>query len=617
MKPIKVNAIGALVVAIAIAIAAYAGARSSDAGAGPVASAYEALAVQGEIQTAGLPQRLEAALGGDFGGLWYDQGTAQLHVGVTSAASRAAAEAVAAEAGLAAHVTATPVRSTWAELQAEQERLGRRLADLAGWAGVSTGLRPQENAVHVELGSAVPEQRHAELEGVVASAPVDVLVTEASVPRLQILREACEYTPSNAHCDPSIVAGVSIESESKVACTAGPTAIRQDLSTPEKATKTFLLTAGHCIQKGGGDGQNWYAYIPDPKNGPKKTLIGKSYTWVNSEVDFGVIEIDPASSWLLKGSTPVNPAVAPWKNPNPTPEAVAGETPSVVGNKSCFSGQVSGTECGKIAEINREYTWMTGDKKTSKGLTVVDGVASFEGDSGGPWFSEASASLLEGTHVGTINTGQRVFHPLSQSFAKLVLKLQLLTVFNEERHPTKFHAKAAEATVTSTADGTGKTAHHVFDAAGGNVTCSGIALEGQTTEVASALTVSASYSGCTFLGSSATVSMGGCAYLLHSSGEFDIVSKAGKNCATEPIKWEAAGCKIEVPPQSARELLTYHNVKPASVSEITMQMNLTGLTYKSSGTCPKTGELSDGAYTTGNTILTAAKAGAMVDYSWE
>lgn len=627
MKPSQVSRAGTLAIALSVVIAVlgYAGAQGFGAdvrvGADPggTVAPSRALEVQRQLQEKRLPQRLKAAMGAAFGGLWYDRSAAQLHVGFTSDAGRDAAEAVAVEAGLAPEVVATPVRSSWAELLAEQERLSRSLADLFGSAEVATGLASWSNSVEVELGSAVPSARREAIERDGVAAPVDVGVAVAPVQHLRIERHACQpHEPSEANCDPSIVAGVTIQAGTGSVCTAGPTVILQNPTSAAQETETFLLTAGHCIEKTNGVGEKWYAYTPaKPPNPPEKKEIGKAYEFQNSAADVGVIKIEAGSFWLNAGVTPVNPAIAPWKEAKPIPVPVISEAPPVAGFNSCFSGQTSGVECGKVEKTDVEYTWK--DKKVSKELAEVKGVIGFPGDSGAPWYSEASPGVVEGTDVGIITTGNDVFQPLASSFARLGTEYQLLRTVNEERHVKRLVSKQAETTVTSTPDGGGTTGHHVFDAAGGSLTCGSASFEGlQTTTRASALTVSAAYKECTFLGFAATVSMGGCGFVFNANGKFDIVSKAGKNCSTEPIKVETAACKVEVRPQS-RELLKFHNVKPGPVNEVTMEMSVTGVVYKTSGFfCPKNGEFSDGAYTTGNTLLTATKPGGeMVDYSWE
>ncbi len=192
-----------------------------------------------------------------------------------------------------------------------------------------------------------------------------------------------------------------------------------------------------------------------------------------------------------------------------------------------------------------------------------------------------------------------------------------------------FHSELTETTVTSTADGAGAATHHVIDVAGAPLTCASASFDGlQTAKTVSELTVSATYSKCTYLGLATAVVMGGCNFVFHANGEMDIVSKPGKNCSTEPISWEVGApeieisCEIRIFPQTGRKGLSFHNIKPGTVEEMTMEMKVTGIKYvaiaENEG-CKEEGEFANGEYETGNTILTGAKpgGGAMTNYKWE
>jgi hypothetical protein len=62
------------------------------------------------------------------------------------------------------------------------------------------------------------------------------------------------------------------------------------------------------------------------------------------------------------------------------------------------------------------------------------------------------------------------------------------------------------------------------------------------------LTVTASYTNCTFLGICVAVNMNNCDYLLNADGSVDIASVAGKTCNV--ITYEGPGCKITVARQA-------------------------------------------------------------------
>src|SRR5690349_21159654 len=94
----------AIVVAVCmlVALLVYADAQSSSADStgrrGPHVSVdrtARAAAAEAAITSTNVATELEEALGTSFGGVWFEPATAKLHVGVTSVASREAAEAVA------------------------------------------------------------------------------------------------------------------------------------------------------------------------------------------------------------------------------------------------------------------------------------------------------------------------------------------------------------------------------------------------------------------------------------------------------------------------------------------------------------------------------------------
>jgi hypothetical protein len=174
----------------------------------------------------------------------------------------------------------------------------------------------------------------------------------------------------------------------------------------------------------------------------------------------------------------------------------------------------------------------------------------------------------------------------------------------------EFETDTENVTITSTADGTGKNAHWVIDVAGGSITCPGA--EVKSTPIASrvfaTMFVTVKMTGtCTFLGQTGTVSMNGCGFNLHSNGELDI---AGTNCASQPMEISVPSppCKVTIHSQAGLKGLTFHNIKPGSVEEVTLESHVTGITYTASGSgCPVTGAYSNGTLTTGNAILTAFK----------
>ena len=173
----------------------------------------------------------------------------------------------------------------------------------------------------------------------------------------------------------------------------------------------------------------------------------------------------------------------------------------------------------------------------------------------------------------------------------------------------------AGTTVTALPHGTGKTAHHVIDAAGAAVTCAkpnftAITVDGGE---AATLELSGSYTGlCTFVGQESTNNLGGCHYVLHANGEVDV---AGANCAAEPITFSVPSppCVLEIGPQSGLKSASFTNLNEGEgpKREITAALSLTGIKYTATGSgCPEVGTKTTGLYTTGNTLLTAERTGS-------
>jgi hypothetical protein len=420
----------AVAIGLLVAILAYAAAQSPvvgqtaapAGGKAPSERSSRALEVEAEIARTALGERMKSALGSSFAGVWFEGSTAQLHVGVTSSASRLTAEAVASQAGLAGDVVETPVHSTWGQLVAAQERWNGRLADLFAREEVATALRARYNAVEVELGSAVDLSARAALEREAAASDVNVLIVSASHPHLRLERDSrCnEFKTAEAKCDPTIVAGVTIESLGGGKCTAGPAVFPVDA---KKSTETYILTAGHCIQNGGGNGKKWYVY---PKEGERE-MFGLSVDYINGKkADVGVIAVE-GEFWTNEGDTPQDPAIAPWDEaPEPKPYPVAGESAPMEGVETCMSGASTGTSCGKTLKLGVTVLGTEGLVEVEAGRET--------GDSGAPWYAKGHREIVEGTHVGAIN-GNAAFEPLATSFKELSTKLQLLTFANKDRHP--------------------------------------------------------------------------------------------------------------------------------------------------------------------------------------
>jgi hypothetical protein len=448
----------AAVVCACLAVQGSTAARASDPG-GRGGPAPRRAYVERQVSGTDLSGQLQAALGPAFGGVWFEPAGAALHVGVVSAEGRLAVEAVAAQAGLAGDVVATPVDSTWTQLKAAQERWDNRLRGLFARGDVSTSLAVDENAVRVELADSVADSVQASLTRQSTNSAVAVLVESIPDARLraQPFARCAELAEKfKAYCDPTLVSGVSIDNEEAVEgkgdCTAGPLVIEKKPATEVAATETFLLTAGHCLVGEGAVGKNWFAF--EKKGAPEgRKKIGKASAAlmpnIGEGVDVGVIPLE-AGPWTTEKNPPLSPVIADWEAANETEpfsvKKIVNEPP-LHGN-TCFSGQRSGTVCGEIIAVGKVVAI------APKGIKIGEWVEAYEvelegkggrGDSGSPFFTEApyvekSEGNVEGILVGGEGEESKVVvaQPLSFLLAELNarkgLNYELLTTANEKRH---------------------------------------------------------------------------------------------------------------------------------------------------------------------------------------
>jgi hypothetical protein len=161
----------------------------------------------------------------------------------------------------------------------------------------------------------------------------------------------------------------------------------------------------------------------------------------------------------------------------------------------------------------------------------------------------------------------------------------------------EFHSEIENTTLTASTEAG---SNSVFDAAGASISCASATFTGtQAAKTSATVTVTPAYTSCTFLGVlNVPVEMHGCQYRFHAGGEVDVV---GAPC--NGITFEAVGCKVEVKEQTGLKEATYTNLGSGTTREVTVTPHVTGITYTSSGLCPKNGTFSDGNYTSGNAVV--------------
>jgi len=176
----------------------------------------------------------------------------------------------------------------------------------------------------------------------------------------------------------------------------------------------------------------------------------------------------------------------------------------------------------------------------------------------------------------------------------------------------QFHCTPAAGqtgcTLTAENDGTGKTAHHVFEIANKlnertAITCGTITGHATLATTAESITTTTvGYANCTWNGSVAEVKMNGCQYKFNANGgkNVAVVCPAGKE-----IEQIIPTCTAKIGPQEASGI-TYHNTTEVKPRTVTLSAAVTVTVNSLVGECgiklegPYTGH-----YTTGNTIIKA------------
>jgi hypothetical protein len=380
--------------------------------------ASQALRLQGEVAKTGLVEKIIAALGDSYAGVWFEPAAAKFHVGVTSNASRLVAKRVAVQVGLSADVVESPVRSTTAALIAAQGGWSKKLARLLASGKATTGLDPPHNAVSVTVDSSVPSAERNALRRDAAESSVNVLV-HVSHPAQQkdAAKKNCvsTFAEGSAYCEEAITAGVTIREAGAPLepCTSGPMLI--------EGNETYMLTAGHCV---GGTtpaiGSPVEVEITSKYTEGPSLEIGKEGTrYLNTERDMADVRVNRAAKNFTEPlPDPVPALIAEWVKKPKTPHLVGGvkEAAITVPKQAvCHEGQTSGEKCGEVTELNVE-----GGSEPTKHL-VRTNACSEGGDSGGPFFFRVEPTgeiLMMG--LLTSGSGSCAMPPATSNFEPLL-----------------------------------------------------------------------------------------------------------------------------------------------------------------------------------------------------
>ncbi len=337
----------------------------------PTAEAEERLETQ--QQAPGIVEQLQGRLGDRYAGVWFNNETGEFVVPLTAGASRAAVSGQFATLDLSADFHTVAAQSSWAELEAAQERIDGVLFGKDPMPGlVQTLLDPRANAVVIRVAGAAGEADLAELRSLAASEKVDVEIRQVEQERFHVQTMACKTTKPRA-CSAPLRGGVALWPEplgEVGGCTTGFKAIGKSFGN------RFMLTAGHCAAAA----SKWGVADQNLETHPLGSV--EDYSFPGG--DWAKIKAN--GSYWDKAVWPSQVAHY-WEDQE---RAITAESWSYVGEYVCHSGNKTGTSCGNVSALGA-----TVEDELSGAIiyneTEFGKVCSYGGDSGGSVFAGNTA----------------------------------------------------------------------------------------------------------------------------------------------------------------------------------------------------------------------------------
>jgi streptogrisin C len=361
-----------------------------------------------------LGEELRQALGDRFGGLWFDEaGGGRVKVGVVGG-DHAGTGPLIARYKLTAVTDLVAVRYSYAELEQASAWLGRAIAkaNRGAASGLGSALLVDKNLVELSLprGQRLNATQQATVGEVQRRLGARLTVGSWSG---QMRGLTCVWVVGvSLHCDPPLRGGVGLYRyvfwdgawQWKPWCTAAFNA--RSISD----NKWYLLTAGHC----GGEGTEFREL--QPRTGLLH-LVGHLHNasppvQAMGDDDYSIVTIDNVSGWDPKPYVYVHDSIDTIYNPT---YRITGVEGSGIGQRVCFSGQISGSDCGKVEKLG---------VGGAGGYAQVD-LCAKHGDSGSPIYSLGKA---RGILVATIDDTVPCQDILYQGLIEAVQELNVYVV---------------------------------------------------------------------------------------------------------------------------------------------------------------------------------------------
>lgn len=317
-----------------------------------------------------------------YGGLWIDQATGRVQVGVITTTGSSlddgsldggvqrGVEIQAARCGLAGAVDVVAVKHSAAHLEAVNDWLAERMAAMDSVpSGFGAGIDHSANRVALDVPAdraltaaeraLVRDARARWADAVAVEHTTGTAVTAEG----RAVTGTC--TSNGDYCDAPLRGGVKLDGSDDSACTLG------FIATSRTDGLFYALTAGHC------GASVYYSRFADGD----AHRIGRVHKREFSEAgDAGIVRIENVDGW-----TPL-PFVAVFRSGLTDRDemypiyAVAG---SVVGMRVCKTGYATDTHCGTVTKLGVTANYKEG---SVRGLAEANYCAN-RGDSGGPVYA--------------------------------------------------------------------------------------------------------------------------------------------------------------------------------------------------------------------------------------
>ncbi len=232
--------------------------------------------LEAQARAVDIVAQMQSALGRNYGGLWFDNGSGRFKVAAAAAdaatrrSAKAAVDAVLTQMDVADTSDVVFVQNSWDELTAAHDALDAALAPAIAANEAQTGVDVIQNAVTVELAPTITPAHEALVTDATAGASVRTVVETGSALEFDV--HANDYdcafmTPSlfpfgqryYPFCPWPLRSSVAMATTNPNSayvylCSVGY------LAHGNTGGKPFVVTAGHCVQP---TGDTWLTDVPN------------------------------------------------------------------------------------------------------------------------------------------------------------------------------------------------------------------------------------------------------------------------------------------------------------------------------------------------------------------